>query len=170
MKPILLATDGSPSAEAATHEAIDLAQAFHTQLVVVSVAQPVLPVYGGYYGYGEIAAELQELETHHVSHVLAETQARAATRGVPCETVELDGPVGEAICQFALEHEPRVLVVGAHGWGRIGRLIHGSVSTYVLHHAPCPVLVVAGTEGEPDAASLTKASAHAPIAEGSKRS
>jgi hypothetical protein len=33
-------------------------------------------------------------------------------------------------------------VVGAHGWDRIGRLIHGSVSTYALHHAPCPVLVV----------------------------
>src|SRR5947208_13257043 len=48
MKPILLATDGSPSAEAATREAIDLANAFHAPLVVVAVAQTVLPAYGAY--------------------------------------------------------------------------------------------------------------------------
>jgi nucleotide-binding universal stress UspA family protein len=53
MKPILLATDGSPSAEAATQEAIDLAQAFSAPLVVVSVVHPAVPPYAGYYGYPE---------------------------------------------------------------------------------------------------------------------
>ena len=52
MKPIMLATDGSPSAEAATCQAIELAQAFHAPLLVVSVAHVSLPVYGAYYGYG----------------------------------------------------------------------------------------------------------------------
>ena len=76
MKPILLATDGSPSAEAATLEAIELAQAFGTTLVVASVAHVVLPAYGGYYGYGEIAADLHKVETQHVTEVLAATRAR----------------------------------------------------------------------------------------------
>ena len=47
MKPVLLATDGSPSAEAATQEAIDLAHVFGAPLIVVSVAQVVLPAYTG---------------------------------------------------------------------------------------------------------------------------
>ena len=51
MKPILLATDGSSSADAATREAIDLAHAFGAPLLVVSVAHTVVPPYAGYYGY-----------------------------------------------------------------------------------------------------------------------
>jgi nucleotide-binding universal stress UspA family protein len=33
-------------------------------------------------------------------------------------------------------------VLGSHGWGALKRAIFGSVSTGVLHHARCPVLVV----------------------------
>jgi nucleotide-binding universal stress UspA family protein len=34
-----------------------------------------------------------------------------------------------------------MIVVGAHGWGAVKRLVFGSVSLGVLHEAPCPVLV-----------------------------
>src|SRR5437762_6883484 len=37
MKPVMLATDGSPTAQTATSSAIELAQALHTELVIVSV-------------------------------------------------------------------------------------------------------------------------------------
>jgi nucleotide-binding universal stress UspA family protein len=146
MKPILLATDGSPSAEAATLEAITLARAFGTKLVVASVAHLVLPAYGGYYGYGEIAADLHKVETAHVADLLATTKARVEGSGVPCQTMALDGPASEEICRAAEVCEARLVVIGAHGWGRLGRMLHGSVSTAVLHDAPCPVLVVHGTE------------------------
>jgi nucleotide-binding universal stress UspA family protein len=155
MKPILLATDGSPSAEAATLEAIELAHAFDAPLLVVSVAHVVLPAYGGYYfGYGEIAAELQKAETKHVGDVLATTKARVEGTGVPCETIALDGLPAEEICRVAAKRGARLVVIGAHGWGRLGRMIHGSVSTTVLHDAPCPVLVVHGT-GKPLAETTT---------------
>jgi nucleotide-binding universal stress UspA family protein len=35
-----------------------------------------------------------------------------------------------------------MIVIGAHGWGAVRRLMHGSVSSAVMHDAPCPVLVV----------------------------
>jgi nucleotide-binding universal stress UspA family protein len=150
MKPILLATDGSPSAEAATLEAIELAQAFATTLVVASVAHVVLPAYGGYYGYGEIAADLHKVEIKHVTEVLAATKVRVEEAGVACETVALDGPTADEICRTAGSHDARLVVIGAHGWGRLGRMIHGSVSTAVLHDAPCPVLVVHGSDEPAD--------------------
>ena len=144
MKPILLATDGSPSAEAATQEAIGLAQAFDAPLIVVSVAHVVVPTYGGYYGYAEIASDLHQAEVERVAHVLAETMERAEAEGLTVETEALEGPAAAEICRVAGGRAARLVVVGAHGWGRVGRLLHGSVSTDVLHRAPCPVLVVQG--------------------------
>ena len=149
MKPILLATDGSPSAEAATQEAIDLAQAFDAPLVVVSVAHLAVPPYGGYYGYPEIIADIHAGEVERVGKLLTEVKDRAVTAGLTCETVALDGPAAAEICSVAAARKPRLIVIGAHGWGRIGRLLHGSVSTDVLHEAPCPVLVVHGEEPVP---------------------
>jgi nucleotide-binding universal stress UspA family protein len=160
MKPILLATDGSPSAEAATLEAIELARAFSTTLVVASVAHVVLPAYGGYYGYAEIAADLHQVETQHVAEVLAATKVRIVEAEVPCETVALDGPAASAICRTAGSRDARLVVIGAHGWGRLGRMVHGSVSTAVLHDAPCPVLVVHGAD-EPMEARLERETAFA---------
>jgi nucleotide-binding universal stress UspA family protein len=156
MKPILLATDGSPSAEAATLEAIELARAFRAPLLVASVAHVVFPAYGGYYGYGEIAADLHSAESKHVVEVLARTKSLVEAADVSCETIALDGPASEEICRVASERDARLVVVGAHGWGRLGRMIHGSVSTAVLHDAPCPVLVVHGS-AEPLAEAATVA-------------
>ena len=81
MKPILLATDGSPSAEAATQEAIDLAQAFEAPLMVVSVAHLAVPPYGGYYGYPESSPRSTPVEVARVGKLLAEVKDRAVTAG-----------------------------------------------------------------------------------------
>jgi nucleotide-binding universal stress UspA family protein len=142
MKPIVLATDGSPSAEAATTEALGLAKALELPLVIATVAQETTSTYGGYYAMPEIAAEQRKLQLGHAAEVLATVESEAAEAGVQCTTLLLEGPRGPALCSAARNRDARLLVVGAHGWDRLGRLIHGSVSTYVLHHAPCPVLVV----------------------------
>lgn len=147
MRSIMLATDGSPSAENATREAIELASELHAPLTVVSVAHAELPLIGYYgYAYTDVIAEVREMQREHVERVLATVRERAAAAGVAGETVALEGMPGEEICRAAEERDVRLIVVGAHGWGRMGRVIHGSVSEYVLHHAGAPVLVV---ENEP---------------------
>ena len=52
------------------------------------------------------------------------------------------GEPGELICEVAAEERADLIVVGSHGKGVIRRALLGSVSYHVLHHAPCPVLVV----------------------------
>lgn len=159
MKSILLATDGSPSAEDATREAIELAGELRVPLTVVSVAHAELPMVGYYgYAYTDVITDLRDLQREHVGHVLEAVRGRADAAGAACETVALEGAPGEEICKAARERDVRLIVVGAHGWGRMGRMIHGSVSEYVLHHATHPVLVVPG-DGAATASTETEKAA-----------
>jgi len=143
MTPIMLATDGSPSARAATDLAIELAKNLGRPLAVVCVAHSQTPFYA-YYGYPKIIADLEEIQEASIGKVFAETEQQAEAAGVPCTTFARYGLPGEQICKLAEERNAYLLVVGAHGWGGVGRLIHGSVSTDVLHHASTPVVVVRG--------------------------
>lgn len=142
-RPILFATDGSPSAEEAQKEAFELAHRLDTSLVVVSVAHAHLPAVGyAGYGYSNIVAELTQAEHKRVHELLATIAASASAAGLACTTVMTDGFAVEEICQVASEHDAQLIVVGSHGWGAARRLLSGSVSTGLVHSAPCPVLVV----------------------------
>lgn len=143
MKPIVLATDGSPSAAEATLQAVELARALDAPLVAVAVEHVDVPSYG-YYGYADLVAEMTKIEKEHVDETLAQAQAVATEAGVPCEVVHATGPTAEAICTAARRWNAQMIVIGAHGWGPLGRIWHGSVSTAVTHEAHCPVLVVRG--------------------------
>jgi nucleotide-binding universal stress UspA family protein len=142
-RPILFATDGSPSAEAAQKEAFELARRLEAPLLVVAVAHASLPAVGyASYGYSNVVAELTQAEHHRVRELLATISASACGAGLSCSTVLADGFVVEEICQVAAEHDAQLIVVGSHGWGAARRFLSGSVSTGLVHSAPCPVLVV----------------------------
>lgn len=49
---------------------------------------------------------------------------------------------------YLVEHsrDAMMLVVGARGRGAVQRVILGSVSTYCVHHASCPTVVVKGSD------------------------
>ncbi len=142
-RPILFATDGSPSAAEAQNEAFELALALDAPLLVVSVAHAALPAVGyTAYGYSSVIAELTQAEEHRVEKLLVTIDEAAHEAGLQCSTVVADGFVVEAICQIAGERGAQLIVVGSHGWGSARRLLSGSVSTGLVHSAPCPVLVV----------------------------
>lgn len=142
-RPILFATDGSPSAEEAQREALELAKLFGASLLVVSVSHPALPAVGyGGYGYSNVVAELTEAEHKRVKELLATIETAACAADVPCTTVIADGFAVEEICRVAAERDAQMIVVGSHGWGAARRFFSGSVSTGLVHSAPCPVLVV----------------------------
>jgi nucleotide-binding universal stress UspA family protein len=151
MKPVMLATDGSPTAEKATATAVDLARLLGTELVIVSAwdipysAVGLPPVL--------INGELAKLGEEQARKVSAEAAASAEEAGVETRSVVLRGFPVEQICHAAEKFDPRFLVVGSHGWGAVKRTLFGSVSTGVLHHATCPVLVVRGDATEIGAAA-----------------
>ncbi len=61
---------------------------------------------------------------------------------VTIETEVIADSPREAIVRVATEWEADLIVVGSHGYGFWDRMLLGSVSDAVVHHAPCSVLVV----------------------------
>ena len=63
-------------------------------------------------------------------------------RGLTAETAVRDGESGPAVVEEAKEWGADLVVVGSRGHTGLRRLLEGSVSRYVVDHAPCPVEVV----------------------------
>lgn len=145
MKTILLATDGSPSAQKAKDVAIELAGAMDAALRIVSVWR--IPAYE--YGYVPLqyAPELIEAQAKGAADAVQQAIDAASAAGVAATFELRQGVAADEVCAAAAEGAADMIVLGAHGWGAMKRLFFGSVSTAVLHHAPCPVLVVRG-DGE----------------------
>jgi nucleotide-binding universal stress UspA family protein len=140
MRPIMLASDGSPASAEAKREAMELAHTLGAPLLAVSVEHVSIPSYG-YYGYADIYTELRKSERDHATALLEEIAADAESRGIECETLVLEGQIVDELCRVAAERHVAMIVLGAHGWGALRRLVFGSVSAGVLQAAPCPVLI-----------------------------
>lgn len=143
MSTILLAADGSPSAERATDEAVRLARTTGWPLHVVVVWRT--PVIVGY-GYTPMAPvhEMSDAERQAAGDVAQRVVARARAAGVDATFEVREGDAADEICATARETRPELVVIGSHGWGGLRRAVLGSVSSRVVHEAPCGVLVVRG--------------------------
>ena len=84
---------------------------------------------------GEALAQAQRLLDRSVDEVLDQIPGAPAVERV-CER----GLPSEAICAAAVDAE--LLVLGSHGHGAVHDKLVGSTSERVIHHAPCPVVVV----------------------------
>ena len=143
---ILVAVDGSPDADKAVRQGIDLAASEHARLTLFSaVATPSIPVYIGM--TGDVTADLM-----HEAEAEAETILRTAIQRVPdgvsVSTVLSREPVRPALIDQITSGRHDLLVMGSRGRGAVRSVLLGSVSHYVLHHSPIPVLII-HAESEP---------------------
>ena len=134
---VVLATDLSPTSEAATTAALDLASSIGARLLAVSVVDPgSLRVPGGRYlaRVDQVRAERERFAQELVT--------RGRSMGVLVDFLVWEGDPGEAIIDAAQAEGADMIVVGSHGRGAVGRFLIGSVSDHVVRNASCPVLVV----------------------------
>ncbi|MBO3458321.1 universal stress protein [Aetokthonos hydrillicola Thurmond2011] len=76
--------------------------------------------------------------------LLTSLREQAITAGVTAEFTLKAGDAGRMICEVARNWEADLIVVGRRGYRGFSEFLLGSVSNYVLHHAPCSVLTVQG--------------------------
>ncbi len=148
-KRILVAVDGSENAERAAKAAVELAQKFGSELIVLhviarpsytyvpmfpSVTPPPAKVYDEYYALSKRAAE------GCVSRAVS--LADGLSLRVRGDVQEGRFSVVEGITEYADNEKVDLIVVGTRGLGGFTKLVIGSVSSGVVTHAHCPVLVV----------------------------
>jgi len=143
---VLVATDGSDAAIAAAQRAITLLRPGAEILLVTIIPEMEDPMEtaGGFEGptLTEEEADQEFGEAAEAGTRALERTAAALGGHVDVRLVPLDEEPGHAIVDVARRSQPDLLVIGAGGKHFFRRLFTGSVSDYVVHHAPCPVLVV----------------------------
>ena len=144
MTRVLFATDGSELAIEAAQRAAGMLADF--EATVLGVVPPSLPAPGTAVGDIESIVSLPETVAQIDEAVTAQIEAgieRTITAiGRPAERRVVHGDPAIEICRVAEEGRFNLVVIGSHGLGFLKRVLLGSVSHHVLHHAPCPVLVV----------------------------
>ncbi|OKH20636.1 universal stress protein UspA [Hydrococcus rivularis NIES-593] len=83
----------------------------------------------------------QEFERQGME-VLQSLAQKATKAGVRVQYEQIAGSPARTICQVAREWQVNLIVIGHRGRSGLSELLLGSVSNYVVHHAPCSVLLV----------------------------
>jgi nucleotide-binding universal stress UspA family protein len=74
--------------------------------------------------------------------MLQSFSAQANTSGINTEFTQNTGSPGQKICELATVWNADLIIMGRRGRSGLAEFFLGSVSNYVLHHAPCSVQIV----------------------------
>lgn len=142
--PVLLCADGSEISTRALAAGLGLLHP-DAQLIVATVAEDLDPmlVTGTGFASGVMSAETFEQQRRDLEAQAQETgRSAAATLGIETAEVRvLHGDPAQQLCNLAEEVSASAMVIGSRGHGGFRRALLGSVSDYVVRHAPCPVIV-----------------------------
>jgi nucleotide-binding universal stress UspA family protein len=134
IRKLLIAYDGSDSAQAAFDFALDLAGKYGAELHVLAVARS--PEFGE-----EVETEaVIEQSRRHFAHVLHPLKSR--TTGLTAFFEVKVGHPAESVVLYAEDHGIDHIVVGHRGHGLFERWLIGAVARQVIAYAHCAVTVV----------------------------
>lgn len=138
---IVAAVDFSPYTDRVMATVRTLCAGRQATVRLLHVAEPEPSFIGYEAGPDEVRDQVahEYREEHRRVQALAET-LRAA--GIDAVGLLVQGPIGGKIVEQAVELEADLVVVGTRGRTALTDLLLGSVSHWVIRHAPCAVVVV----------------------------
>jgi nucleotide-binding universal stress UspA family protein len=141
----LIATDGSEVAADAARRGLEVLATPTTVVMLCVITSVPGDEAGGFEGPVETPEEQEREWAQEQADAQAALERTVASlrAAVAIERLVEVGDEGPTICAVAEREGIDVIIIGSHGRGWLGRIVHlGSVSEYVMRHAPCPVLVV----------------------------
>ncbi|SCX27902.1 universal stress protein [Mycolicibacterium fluoranthenivorans] len=158
---ILVAVDGSGCSDDAVRWAAAEAVLRRQKLSIVNIVSPLTD---GWYGAGmfgsPITAEFGAWQQDEADKIIADA-VRIARDSVDGADLDISTEVpSTAVVPTLIDFSKQaaMIVLGSRGMGAVGRLLLGSVSTALVHHAHCPVAIIRGP--------LSEGQTHGPVVVG----
>ena len=145
MAGIIVGVDGSDHSRRALGWAMREAAQHHVPLTVMTVhpapVRPATKIYWGVRTYPENSFDPEFART-----AVQEFVDKAAREiGEPVPEVTVCVATGDAADEIVkASRDADMIVLGSRGSGGFAKLLMGSVSSQVTHHAACPVVIVPG--------------------------
>ena len=142
---ILLAIDGSPHSHAALVEFATRPWPNGTEVQILTVVHSSIPLFVDPAFVAAAAHMEQTLDRRRDAPALVEAAAnviRDANPSVSVTTNIIEGLPKDVIVEEARSWGADLVVLGSHGYGRVRRVVLGSVAAAVVANAPCSVQVV----------------------------
>jgi nucleotide-binding universal stress UspA family protein len=143
---ILLAVDGSTYSDAAIEEILSRPWPPYSELKTITAAET--PVMVGMEPWAASPAYFDQLEKsvrENANGVIDKALSKLSTVGdktLKISSEIIPGPARQVILEQAETWDADLIVMGSRGLGAWNRLLLGSVSSAVVHHAHCSVEVV----------------------------
>jgi nucleotide-binding universal stress UspA family protein len=152
---ILVAVDRSEMSIKVFEQALSLAKITSANLMLLHVLSQeeegspealVFPNIDYYPGWNEQSFQLYQEHWEKFKNeglqMLQSWSAQANKSGVNTEFTQNTGNPGRRICELAIDWNADLIMMGRRGRSGLTEFFLGSVSIYVLHHAPCSVQIV----------------------------
>ncbi|GLQ42153.1 universal stress protein [Dyella nitratireducens] len=141
-KRILLPTDGSELSLKAIRLGLNLAKTCNASVVALHAVPPVQSLAYMAEIVADIGFDYAKEATRFADRHLEDIRTMAEQAGVPFERLLLFGSQPyQAIVQTATDHHCDLIVMAAHSWEGLARLLMGSETHKVILKSQVPVLV-----------------------------
>ena len=140
LKKILVPFDGSGYSEKAYEKALEIAEKFESDLIVMTVLQSKIPDSAGV--SIQRLQELQDEQESEATSMLRKLETEAKNKKISFSIKVVHNPSSsDGIATFAENNNIDLIVMGSHGRTGLRKIVLGSVANGVIGHTKCPVLI-----------------------------
>ncbi len=146
IKKIISPTDFSELSDVGLKAAIELAEHFSAELLVVYVVAPLSAAATSAAPAAHYLPEVMESIRNNAETSLKEMMEKKVPDTLRSKSILLEGSPPDEIAEYAKEIEADLIVIATHGQSGWKRFMFGSVTEKVMRLSKSPVLIIGSPE------------------------
>lgn len=136
---VLVAVDGSNNSFRALDAALLLSEKLDAKVTVIYVIEvaPVVHIQSE-----KLLRDLVGAYEKEGQHIISKCSEIATKRGLSINSKLLSGDPSSIILDICEKDKHDIVIMGSRGMGKFKELVLGSVSSKVIHHSSCAVMII----------------------------